>query len=170
MAFEAPFNLFGQIFNGGLAPMHSAGLPRIKTNMAPPANFWEGNKFHIGAPGMQETPVGDPAHPATPPPPPPPPSPPVPPTVGVGGGAFMPGGMPPNPFIPRVTNEQGTLGYGQASGAAASLPATIRNAVPYIDPSTVELAPSAANPYYRPGAKWQQDGYGKNPFLPRGPR
>lgn len=44
----------------------SSGLPQVKTNMAPPANFWEGNEFKIGAPGMQETPVSSPAHPANP--------------------------------------------------------------------------------------------------------
>lgn len=118
---------------GGLPSGGGGGLPPIKTNMAPPANFWEGNKFKIGAPGMQATPVGDPAHPATPAPPQ---RPAMPPTVGIGGGAFMPG--VPNPFL---TGLSGSFGN--------------------------QAAPSPANPYYRPGAKMQQDGYAKNPFLAR---
>lgn len=153
---------FASLLRQGGLPAGGGGLPPIKTNMAPPANFWEGNKFKIGAPGMQATPVGDPGHPATPAPPQ---QPAVPPTVGVGGGAFMPG--VPNPFLTGGSNEQGTLGRGQAAPMQPSLPYTIRSAVPYLDPSSVQLAPSAANPYYRPGAKMQQDGYNKNPFLAR---
>tara|TARA_R100001086_G_scaffold249474_1_gene189316 strand:- start:4820 stop:5380 length:561 start_codon:yes stop_codon:yes gene_type:complete len=66
MKLEAPFNLFGQGLNGDPAPANPVGLPKIKANMAPPANFWEGNNFRIGAPGLQETPVNDPSHPANP--------------------------------------------------------------------------------------------------------
>jgi hypothetical protein len=214
---------FGGLLEGLLANRSNpftggGGLPQIKTNMAPPANFWEGNEFKIGAPGLQETPVSDPSHPANPATPAPTPQQPPanftpppaqvdprqayldqypdlmrayqsqniassphllggggkgtdvdgngtisplefaqfhyntagqsegrqwgapaaspqqsqPSTVGVGGGAYMPGGAT-NPLLPGAASPQ--------------------------------QAPSAANPYLRPGAKWQQGGYSKNPFL-----
>ncbi len=56
--------LLGQGQQGGT--LQSAGTPPINPNMAPPANFWEGNKFKIGAPGMQARPTSDPTHPANP--------------------------------------------------------------------------------------------------------
>jgi len=61
-------NLYSQGLAGGgaTAQAGAAGTPPIKANMQPPANFWEGNNFRIGAPGLQETPVTDPSHPANP--------------------------------------------------------------------------------------------------------
>jgi hypothetical protein len=156
---------FGGLLEGLLANrnnpfMGGGGLPPIKTNMAPPENFWEGNKFHIGAPGMQATPPPQAQHQQPSPAPQP-----VPPTVGVGGGAMMPGGTPPNPFIQPAMREQGTLTLGETVTTPPSLPATMRNRVPYIDPSTVQLAPSAADPYDDGTGKNGVQGYGKNPFM-----
>lgn len=157
----------------------SGGLPQIKTNMAPPANFWEGNNFRIGAEGMQEQPHQPAPAPAQGPPPsgPAPSRPPVPPTVGIGGGAMQQGGAQ-NPFIPNPTPqaqqppktqnpflpEQGELTLGAPQSAPPSMPAIWRNAVPYIDPSMYQLAPSAADPYDDGSGKRAVQGYGKNPF------
>lgn len=54
----------------------------IRPNMAPPANFWEGDTFKIGAPGLQQ---GQPG-----PTPPPTPTDPMPQLPMIPGGTQMP--------------------------------------------------------------------------------
>ena len=64
---------------GGSAPTGN-GL-NIRPNMAPPENFWQGDDFKIGAPGMQAVPPGQ-----APPPQAPPTQ--MPPQMGPQGGGF----------------------------------------------------------------------------------
>jgi len=98
-----------QLLNGGAGLPQANSGPQIKTNMAPPANFWttpeDGSspQFQIGAPGMQAVPHNPQppqAPPQTPSGPPPETQPRIPPLGGQqpmppqGGPAQMQ--MPPN--------------------------------------------------------------------------
>ena len=80
--------LLGLQANGQPGGMGSPAMPRgqagngtnINPNMAPPENFWQGDKFNIGAPGMQAVPPGQAPPPQAPPQ--------MPPQMGPQGGGF----------------------------------------------------------------------------------
>lgn len=79
-------NLLMQYRGGGGAAPQSGSAPmgngvNIKPNMAPPENFWQGDDFKIGAPGLQAVPPGQ-----APPPQAPPTQ--MPPQMGPQGGGF----------------------------------------------------------------------------------
>ena len=79
-------NLLKQYGGGAGAAPQSGSAPtgnglNIRPNMAPPENFWQGDDFKIGAPGMQAVPPGQ-----APPPQAPPTQ--MPPQMGPQGGGF----------------------------------------------------------------------------------
>jgi|GEM_PF-2132647 len=55
--------LFGGQYGGGASLPTGSNSQKINPNMAPPSNFWEGDQFRIGAPGLQS---GGPPQPQTP--------------------------------------------------------------------------------------------------------
>ncbi len=106
--------LFGGQYGGAAIPQGS-NSQKINPNMAPPSNFWEGDKFRIGAPGLQAggppqqqapqpvgMPVKSPTMGAT-----------APAQAGIGGvggnASIQPmGGAPVNPFLdPKSLGIQG---------------------------------------------------------------
>lgn len=77
-------------------------MPNINPNMAPPPNFWDGDKFKIGAPGLQAG--GQPQQPS-----PQQPAPQV-------GPPQMQGGPGANPFMAQLAQMGGQPNYLQLFG------------------------------------------------------
>ena len=153
------FNIgnLGSFLNGAGA---NGGLPPVKANMAPPENFWEGNNFRIGAPGLQATPVSDPSHPASPnQPAPPPPTPTGPPPTPTPRPAIQPG-IQPTPQ-PRVQPPPSWTG-----GLMSRIPQAYRDSYEAPDalsppPSGLTQTPAPSFPSVGGGA----GGSARNPFV-----